>query len=403
MAKWVPVVAAVGCAFLPACSPFGGGAFSCERDAQCGAGACTSGYCSFPDPGCDSGFRFGPASSTLSNTCVGSATDASLLDAKTYLDGPPSGVTCFGAGFGKTCFADADVPTVAVTITGPIDTDTSTRCAATVIGAPPWCVIAGTDVTTTGSIAVTGSRPLVLVATGMLTVEAIDIASHLAPPRIGAGAVPTADTTRCDPGTPPGNNGGGAGGSFGTIGGTGGNTGGIPGAIEAPNAMRGGCAGQAGKSGTFGALGLGGGALYLVAQTQIIVNGTINASGAAGSGSTSGKGGGGGGGSGGLIGLDAPFVTNHGQIFANGGGGGEGSSTGTNGFDGKEPTSTASAAASGSHSNGGDGGAGGAVTPAGAGGNAGNDGGGGAGGGAGAVRLFGATTITGNPVSPTAS
>jgi hypothetical protein len=64
------------------------------------------------------------------------------------------------------------------------------------------------------------------------------------------------------------------------------------------------------------------------------------------------------------------------------------------------------AGASGNNSNGGDGGAGGAgaaVTPAGNGGNAGGDGGGGAGGGAGAIRLFQATTVTGNPVSPTAS
>lgn len=403
MEKWLPVVVVATCAVLAACSPFGGGAFSCERNDQCGAGKCTSGYCSFADASCASGYRFGDASSTLSNTCVGDGSiDASSRDARPDPDAP-AGVTCFGAGFGKTCFANSNVPAVAVTISASIDTDTSSLCATTVYGAPPWCVIAGTEVTTTTPIAVTGSKPLVLLATTTLTIDSIDIASHLAPAQTGAGAVPTADTALCDPGTPPGNSSGGAGGSFGSMGGTGGNSGGTPGAGKIPNALRGGCAGQAGKSGTPGTRGLGGGALYLVAKTQIIVNGTVNASGAAGSGSASGRGGGGGGGSGGLIGLDSPLVTNHGMLFANGGGGGEGSSMGTNGFDGKESTTTAAAGASGNNSNGGDGGAGAAVTPAGNGGNAGGDGGGGAGGGAGAIRLFQATTVTGNPVSPTAS
>ncbi len=412
MAKWVTVVAAVGCGLFAACSPFGGGGFSCERDDQCGAGTCTGGYCSFADSSCASGYRFGAAASTLSNTCVGdgSTADASDVDAKVYLDGPPAGVTCFGTGFGKVCFADGDIPNDPVAITGPIDTDSSSLCSTTVIGAPAVCVIAGTDVTTTGPIAVTGAKPLVVVATGTLTIDSLDLASHR-DGRVGAGAVATDNVTLCDGGTQPDNNGGGAGGSFGAVGGAGGkgnnHNGGVAGAIEPPTAIRGGCYGQDGKSGGVGAKGRGGGAVYLIAITQIIVDGTINASGAAGSGNAAmngGKGGGGGGGSGGLIAFDAPIVTNNGMIFANGGGGGEGSSNNNNGANGTEPTSTAAAPASGTGgNNGGDGGAGGATTAAGPGSNASQDGGGGGGGAAGAIRLFQATTITGNPVSPTAS
>ena len=413
MATWFTVVAVAATAssgLLAACSPFGGGAFSCERDSQCGAGTCSSGYCGFADASCASGYRFGTAASTLSNTCVGDGSTADVVDGQLFLDASPADVTCFGTGFGKVCFAAGDIPKAQVTVTGSIDTDTSNLCSTTVSGGPPVCVIAGADVTTTGPIAVTGGKPLVIVATGTLTIDSLDIASHRGG-QVGAGSVAADNVTLCDAGTQPDNNGGGAGGSFGALGGAGGkgntHNGGGAGTSKSPTAIRGGCSGQDGKNGGAGARGLGGGALYLIANTQIIVSGTINASGSAGSGNAAmngGNGGGGGGGAGGLIAFDSPIVTNNAVIFANGGGGGEGSSNDNNGANGNEPTSIAAAPASSTGGNsGGDGGAGGATTAARAGSNANQDGGGGGGGGAGAIRLFQATAITGNPVSPTAS
>ena len=388
-----------------ACSPFGGGAFSCERDDQCGLGKCSMSYCSFVDSSCPSGYRFGDASGPLANTCVGETSggsDASVhdIDAKTYLDAPPPGVVCFGQGFGKTCFDTANVPTTPATLTAQtINTDTSPLCSTVVQNNPGWCVIAATDLTVTGAVNATGGKPLVLLATGTLQVDGtLDVASHRGG-QTGAGAV-TNNATLCDPGTPPGNNGGGAGGSFGSIGGNGGNGGGTAGAIKPTNTMRGGCAGQDGKTGTNGTKGAGGGVAYLIAGTKITVGGAINASGAAGTGGVTGNAGAGGGGAGGLIGLDAPMVTNGGAIYANGGGGAEGSGNTTKGNDGNESSLGVAAAATASASNGGDGGAGGAGTPAGKGGDAATFGGGGGGGGAGAIKLFQATAITGGVVSP---
>jgi hypothetical protein len=400
------VLIAAAAVFVAACSPFGGGAFTCDRDDQCGAtGKCTTGFCSFLDSSCTSGYRFGEASGSLANTCVGDTTPTDgnvAIDAKEFHDAMPPGVACFGTGFGKTCFKTENVPSSPVTLTAQnIDTNTSPLCSIVVENNPGWCVIAATDLTVTGTVTATGAKPLVLVATNELHVDGtLDVASHRNPAQTGAGAVPLADTTQCDPGTPPNNNGGGAGGSFGTIGGNGGNNGGTAGAVKPTNLMRGGCAGQDGKSGTSGVKGLGGGVAYLIGGVKITVGGAINASGAGASAGVSGNAGGGGGGSGGLIGLDAPMVVNGGAIFANGGGGAEGSGNNTKGNDGNEPANGNVAAATDGGSNGGGGGAGGGATAATNGANSNGFGGGGGGGGAGAVKLFQAAAITGGVVSP---
>lgn len=65
---WAAILVAVA-----ACSPYGGGAFHCDRDDQCtGGGSCQgNGLCSFPDQGCASGQRYGGLSGDLSNVCVG--------------------------------------------------------------------------------------------------------------------------------------------------------------------------------------------------------------------------------------------------------------------------------------------------------------------------------------------
>lgn len=61
-------------------------AFHCTSNAQCtssGAGVCESvGYCSFADPSCADGRRFGELSDTYSSVCVGAGTiDAGSVDA----------------------------------------------------------------------------------------------------------------------------------------------------------------------------------------------------------------------------------------------------------------------------------------------------------------------------------
>jgi hypothetical protein len=81
------------------CSPFGGGVFTCDEDADCQAGAMAgtcqlaSGFCSFPDDACASGQSYGELSGDLAGTCVGeepfdaridsdpAAPDASTIDA----------------------------------------------------------------------------------------------------------------------------------------------------------------------------------------------------------------------------------------------------------------------------------------------------------------------------------
>ncbi|MFT3695119.1 MAG: hypothetical protein QM831_18425 [Kofleriaceae bacterium] len=397
---------ALACA---ACNPFGDREYACTSDSQCGAsGKCASGFCSAADPSCASGFRYGNAAGTLSNVCVGDGAehDGGLtIDAKEYKDAPPPGVQCFGMGFGKTCFMDADVPTAAVTINTNIDTGTDPMCSTKVMNNPPWCVIAGTSVTVSGNANITGSKPLVLVAVaGEVDVNAtLDAASHIN----GQNGAANASGADCDAGMDP-DNGAGAGGSYGAKGGTGGNGDamhGQPGNTK-PADMRGGCAGQNGKGGTPGNGGLGGGAVYLIATSKIVVTGAINASGSGGH-KASNNGSAGGAGSGGLIGLDSPIVTNtNGVIFANGGGGGEGANNQFGGNDGNDSNNGNKAnGGSGGTNNGGDGGDGGYDMTAAENGKNGNSGagGGGGGGGVGYVKLFQATTITGGTVSPPAN
>lgn len=393
-------------ALLAACNPFGNREFACQLDSQCDPGGrCANGFCAVADSSCSDGFRYGNAAGDLSNICVGdpgSLDGAPRVDAKVFLDAGEPGVTCVGAGIGKVCFMDADVPTAAVTLTGTIDTDTDAMCSTKVVGHPAWCVVAGTTVTVTSSLAVTGGRPLVLagVAGDVSIPGTLDVASH----KGGQTGAAAASGNDCDPGMAPNNNDGGAGGSYGAKGGKGGNgdaTHAVPGDTK-PLGLRGGCAGQDGKSGMNGTGGKGGGAVYLISTTQIVVGGAINASGAAGTAGKSGDAGGGGGGAGGFIGLDAPAIMNGGAIFANGGAGAEGSGNTTPGNDGTESVNGAKAlgGANGT-TNGGDGGDGGATgSPAGTDGKNGGGGGGGGGGGVGYIKLYQATQIMGGTVSP---
>jgi hypothetical protein len=383
------------------CSPYGGGAFSCTTDEQCGAGGrCESDhFCAFLSSGCPSGYKYGEASGPNSNQCVGGSNDGGLVDGPgSNIDTPP-GQFCYGMGLVQACFAAR--PNGAPTLSSAIDTDT--YACATVLGPDPGCVIAADSITVTGTVNVTGSRALVLVAVTTITVSGtLDVSSHR-----GGQQGAASDASTCNGGTAPtGAHDGGAGGSFGGAGGDGaGGAGkGVAGGVLAATSLHGGCPGQDGGGGSPGTHGHGGGAVYLIADGSIMVTGTIDASGAGATGGQATQSGGGGGGAGGMIGLDSPAIT-AGNIFANGGGGGEGGTAGGNpGGSGQDPMQALQAAAGGSgSSSGGDGGAGaaaaalaGAVGAPGTGG-AGNGGGGG---GAGVIKIFRAASITGGSVSP---
>ncbi len=406
MGRVLPLVVCLAGALVGACSPYGGGAFECTEDTQCGgAGQCTGGFCSFPDSLCDSGFRYGELSGPRSGQCVGDGADDGGVTDEMYLPDElfDDAAACYGTGLVTACFQQP--PTGDVAIGDDIDTDTSNQCSTDSRNAA-WCVIAGESVTVPSVVHVTGSKPLVIVATQTIAINGmLDASSRRVGGQLGAGANPAA----CASIAPPGTSGGGAGGSFGGAGGNGGegataNAGGTAGgALQTPTTLRGGCRGQDGNGASKGTGGNGGGALYLIANTSISINGSVTASGAGATAGLMTSSGGGGGGSGGFIGLDAPAVTCNGSIVANGGGGGEGSGSTTAGNPGQDVT-TAAAAQGGSAGtfNGGDGGDGGAATtPGGENGKNGGTSGGGGGGGAGIVRLYRASAIGGSgPVSP---
>jgi len=216
----------------------------------------------------------------------------------------PDTATCFDAPLVKTAM-----------LAGSFDTDSSPSCAGNVMSGPAGCVIAGSQIVTTGDVSVTGSRPLVVIADELTVDSLLDVASH-----VGGKTGPGADID-CRDGTQPTGLGGGAGGSFGGTGGAGADSGsnghgGIPGEPIKPTTIRGGCAGQAADGGAEGA---GGGGVLIVANT-VNINGVINASGA-GAAAAIGLAGAGGG-AGGMIAIDAATIHNNGVIMANGGGGG---------------------------------------------------------------------------------
>jgi hypothetical protein len=291
-------------------------------------------------------------------------------DAQVVVDTPPNGTVCAGGTNGgplHICEQATNLAPRVYTESVDVDTDAPTTCdrvEAPADGQPSLCVVMATDMTimSGATIRATGSRPLVLVAMGTLTVSgSVDVSSHAAG-TTGAAA----NDVSCDPNTgglpqaaAANTSGGGAGGSFGGTGGTGGAPGGASdGAHAGPTVdgsqlmqVRGGCPGGIGgvdHDGGFGASGASGGAVYLMATTMIVLkDGVILANGAAGGGGrTSIAGdfpGGGGGGSGGLVMLDSPnILLQNAVVMASGGGGGGGEgANSTFGSDGGEPTASA--------------------------------------------------------------
>jgi hypothetical protein len=337
---------------------------------------------------------------------------------------PEAGDECFGSGFLQVCLK---MPTTTAMPSGAIFTDGGLPCQPyTSPQGVQACVIAGTDImfAGTGTVTTTGTKPLILVASGQIMIPAqatLDVASHRASPAVTGGG---ANSTLCVPGTAAtasnGTGGGGYGGSFGGRGGDGGQgaNGGNAGRAMLqtnPTTLRGGCPGGDGAQ-NGGGRGDGGGAVMLIANGMIKIDGTINASGSAGiGGPNSTSRGGGGGGSGGMIVLDAPAVAVAGgaHVFANGAGGAEAADSfagGHNGFDSPGPAIVPSGGANNTlqGGNGADGSSGNTVTGS-KGNNGGSDfmgndgGGGGGGGGAGVIFIFAQTktgTTNTNNVAP---
>nr|MBA3463493.1 hypothetical protein [Deltaproteobacteria bacterium] len=203
--------------------------------------------------------------------------DLSLRDA----GGPPDvavdapGAFCYGT-FVKACF-DVE-PGSPVVLSGPVDTTNDPRCVnIPQASGEPICVMRGTMITVAATTTVSGSRPLMLVATETLTVSSkLDVASaitgsHLGPGSNSALCAPTVQGTST---TAMAGAGGAPGGSFATPGG-GGGAGHLTGAgatsaanpAQTATLLRGGCpggtGGNSGFGGTGGIGGAGGGAVYL--------------------------------------------------------------------------------------------------------------------------------------------
>ena len=378
------------------------------------------------------GCRFAPDAAQRDAAVRDDARDAIDAAVDAAIDAP-IGQLCFGtasASLFTQCFASDQVPMNTVTLTTRVF-DTVTDCTGVASvqtsHAIQACVIAAKTITISGVVTVHGARPLVLLATGTLTVAAggtLDASSN------HAGDGPNAGATACNPGGPGGNfaggGGGGAGGSFGTQGGDGGSSGladngGTAVVLTAATTLRGGCSGAKGGDGNAnnhgGAGGHAGGAVYLIGGVAIHIAGKVYASGAGGVGGDA-TAGGGGAGTGGLIGFDAPSVAISSatvvqpEVIANGGAGGGGGGDGNR--ERHPPAATASCWSStpgaiggmpgmSMMSSGGEGGGGTnwASTSGvfGAGGDPG-DGGGGGGGGYGVIWVVGSYTNTNGDVSP---
>jgi hypothetical protein len=341
------------------------------------------------------------------------------LDAKVYLDAPPAGIVCAGQMGAPLheCAPEAMLQGLTYSINIDIDTDMDGMCSRVEPaqnGQHELCLVLASDFTLAGNAKLTahGSRPLVVVAMGRMTIAGtVDVSSHVGV--LGAAANDASCITVAGQGQGFNAAGGGPGGSFGSRGGAGGLDGNGVTLASPPvdpttlAVVRGGCPGGAGgydPEAQAAAGGDAGGAVYLMAGTSLTITGSVLANGRGGSVVKpmlmSSYPGGAGGGTGGLIMLDAPATTVTGVVMANGGGGGAGGSDGASaGNPGADPgpAMPTVAAAGGTSTGDGTGGSGGAgstlqlPTQGGFGmSSLGRDGGGGGGGGGqGVIRIFG--------------
>jgi len=241
------------------------------------------------------------------------------------LDVPAMGTLCANRfGLTDTCASDVDGD---VSVTMDVDT-AQAPCDPQVL---PVCLIHGTNVEFTQEMTASGNRPLVVIATGMISIDtgATVDASAAGPPATNA--------SRCTATMATGA-GGAAGGTYSALGGLGGlalaGSRGQPAPpVPTPTTLESGCSGDS----TAGAMGgRGGGAVYFLAGIQIDIEGVLLVGGHGGGGASTGFGAGGGG-AGGLIALDAPTIVAH-AVIADGGGGGGGAATGEAGQNGGNGT-----------------------------------------------------------------
>lgn len=339
---------------------------------------------------------FNPTGASISGDGSPDPTDALVTDGILPPDAlPPDASPCWTwtpAHFDSCMLPPPDGP-LTIGETHFYNTDDRTFTSGTAADPPSMvlmqpdgteaAVISVTDLNiTAGTLFAEGSRPLIIAASGTVTIAGrVDVASYrgLTP---GAGF----NHSQCPAAGPGGNDEGGAGGGgAGGFQGKGGdgaagdsndnNDDGMPSggagsaAVAVPATVRGGCPGGAGGSGSSGtapAGGNGGGAVQITAQTSISVLGSIVAGGSGGPAGTLSQNGGAGGGSGGYIGLDAPVVMLQATavLAANGGGGGEGATTDRDGDFGNDGAASSAPAPGGSVGTqfGGNGGAGSAGT-----------------------------------------
>lgn len=220
-------------------------------------------------------------------------------------------------------------------------------------GGPDLAVlhVGALHVTSTATVVVTGTQPLVIVAGGDVDIDGvIDAGAHGATPGPG-GAGPGMGEGAGMPGAHEATDLSDTGGGGASYGGEGAASGGISGTCTLPPSTAGATYGDppiptlvAGSGGGTSSGngcppdpgGAGGGAFQISSVTAIAITGAINVGGGGGHGATdcgapSGDvNSGAGGGAGGSIVLQAPTILNHGTLAANGGGGG-GSSATTNG------------------------------------------------------------------------
>jgi len=272
----------------------------------------------------------------------------------------------------------------------------------------PALVIVVHDLSIIAPVTVIGSLPVILVASGKVTIT-VDVI-------VTAGSSSSTASTNGRNGEGTTGGGGAGGGGFGTNGGGGGaggagstvsGAGGSPGPVAAMTTfelvpLRGGLAGGTGGQVSQGGLGgKGGGAIEITAQTTIeLTGGSIRANGGGGQSAMSGvSGGGGGGGAGGAIFLEAAMVTLSSSMLCANGGGGGGSQPGSNGMESDCNLPGVGGAHGSSNNSGGDGAigtlSGTAGTPG-----APTLGGGGGGGGVGLIRIRGALVRNSTPISP---
>jgi hypothetical protein len=354
---------------------------------------------------------------------LGAATNATNIGQQSHqLSIVDNDDVCYGAAPYLVCLPTA--ATGALTLPATLVTGTSNLCANGNTVPANWaaapqnqraaCFILRDTIVVNNTV-VTGTRPLVLLAHTSITINGtLDASSNNAAGTTGAESdSPDCDAFAQNPAGSATGGGGGAGGTFVSVGGNGGTGDGgtatQEGVAAAPDAtpvpkLRGGCNGQRGGNGgtnnASGAIGRGGGGMYLVTAGTLSMGAAsiINVSGSGGSGGDLFSGGSGGG-SGGMVKLYATtFTALAGAIImANGGGGASGGDNDTVGNSGEDPNpATPSAQAAGGPGGaaggaGGNGYAGGLAAQAGT--NGGNDkGGGGGGGGGGYVQSNNALT-----------